>query len=153
MQPNCLPATLAKQFWGSVHFSCIQRSHKATRQTLDSIKGSSRERGRESGRERGRERDGERQRGSSNAAAWRLVPFVHSAAVDWAETAFHITTIFYAQLSGFLCICAASVAAAIAITIAAAVAVAAVAAAAAYMKNYTKSQDLEQERAKCLPCT
>lgn len=140
-QPNWLPTTLALAVLGFSSFSCIQWQHKATRQTLDSSRESDRDRDRvrEWSRERGRER------GSSNAAAWRLFPFVHFAALVWLATAFHITTIFYAQLSGFLCICAASVAAAAAIAIAAT--------ASAYMKNYTKSQELREESAKCLPCT
>lgn len=55
------------------------------------------------------------------------------------EPAFHITTIFYAQLSGFLCISRA---------------------AAAYAKNYTakarvwlEGEQRVREQLKCLPCT
>lgn len=63
---------------------------------------------------------------------WLLAAFV-------PEPAFHITTIFYAQLSGFLCICGT----------------------AAYVKNYTAKArvwlaggtEREREQLKCLPCT
>lgn len=61
-----------------------------------------------------------------------LDAFVLGAEQGGVEAAFHITTIFYAQLSGFLCICGA-----------------------AYVKNYTANPSLarESEWSKCLPCT
>lgn len=51
-----------------------------------------------------------------------LDAFVLGAEQGRAEAAFHITTIFYAQLSGFLCICGA-----------------------AYVKNYTANPSLARE--------